>query len=293
MTFKQDIIDALLAKKEFTDSTLRTYSSLLASIYTKLDGKNGVEFFSKEADKILDYITNNMESAQSRKTLLSALLNLTGIEQYRALMIENIKTVNAHYATKKVDEKRKEKAKPYEEIRKICEGFIQAYQENKSIYNAMNVLISTLCSGYYEGTPPRRLLDYTEMKLKNFTADDNYIKGNYFYFNIYKTAKNVKKNTGTSTQKVEVPKELRPLIAKLKKENLSDYMMLNVKGEKFTSSSLNKRLSILFGFGVDMLRSIFLTDHVYGNNLLQKLEENAEKMGHSINAQMEFYVKND
>jgi hypothetical protein len=93
MTLKQDIIDALLAKKEFTESTLRTYSSLLASIYTKLEGKDGVEFFTKEVALILDYITNKMESAQSRKTLLSALLNLTGIEEYRSLMLENIKTV--------------------------------------------------------------------------------------------------------------------------------------------------------------------------------------------------------
>lgn len=293
MTLKLDLETALLAKKEFTSSTLRTYTSLLASVYNKLKGEKGVDFFFDKKDDIIKYISANMESPQSRKTLLSALYKLTDLEDYRSLMMENIKVVNEHYSKKKTDEKRKQKAKPYEEIRGICEKLIQNYQMNKSIFNAMNVLIATLCSGYYEGTPPRRLLDYTEMKIRNFTANDNYVKGNYFYFNVYKTASIVKKNTGTTTQKVEIPKELRPLINKIKKDNLSDYLLLNAKGEKFTSSSLNKRLTVLFGFGVDMLRSIFLTEHIYGNDLLKKLEENAEKMGHSIDAQMTFYVKDD
>jgi len=293
MTLKQDIEDALLTKKEFTSSTLRTYCSLLASLYNKLNGDGGIEFFTKQKEDIISYISNNMESPQSRKTLLSGLYKLTDLSDYRDVMLDNIKIVNEHYSKKKTDEKRKEKAKPYEEIRKICETLQQNYQTNKSIFNAMNVLIACLCSGYYETTPPRRLLDYTEMKLKNYTANDNYVKGNYFYFNVYKTAHIVKKNTGTTCQKVEIPKELKPLINKIKKDNESDYMLLNAKGEKFTASSLNKRLTVLFGFGVDMLRSIYLTDHVYGNDLLKKLEENAEKMGHSIQAQMEFYVKED
>lgn len=292
MTLPEEISKALMEKKEFTPSTLRTYTSLLSSLYTKLNGEGGVKFFIKEKDAIIDHITNKMESPQSRKTLLSALLNLTQLDAYRSLMLENIKVVNEHYAKKKMDDKREEKAKPYTEIRNICETLMDNYQSNKSIYNSMNVLISTLCSGYYyEQTPPRRLLDYSEMKINNFTADDNYVKGNYFYFNVYKTAKYVKNSTGSTTQKIEIPKELRPLISKIKKENLSDYLLVNIKGEKFTSSSLNKRLTVLFGFGVDMLRSIYLTDHVYSNDLLKKLEDTADKMGNSVQSQMNYYVK--
>lgn len=294
MTLKKEEIEkALLAKKEFTASTLRTYCSLLLSIYNKLEGKDGMEFFIKQKGDIINYVTSKMESAQSRKTLLSALYKLTELNDYRDAMMENIKIVNEHYSKKKTDEKRKEKAKPYQEVRKICDDMIHKYQENKSIYNAMNVLITTLCSGYYESNPPRRLMDWTEMKLRNYTNEDNYVKGNYFYFNVYKTAKIVKKNTGTATQKIEIAKELRPLINKLRKEALSDFMLLNVKGEKFTTASLNKRLTTIFGFGVDMLRSIYLTDYIYGDNLLKKLEDTATKMSHSVNAQMEFYVKDD
>ena len=133
------------------------------------------------------------------------------------------------------------------------------------------------------------------MKISNFDESshtkDNYVKGNFFHFNIYKTAKLNQNKHGTPLQKVEIPKPLRPLINRLKKEKLSDYLLLNSKGEKFTSASLNKRLTILFGFGVDMLRSIFLTDHVFADDLLKKLEENAEKMAHSLGSQLEYYVK--
>lgn len=284
---RQNIEDALSAKKKLSDSTLRTYTSLLFSLYKKLDGQNAIEFYVKNKDGIMSHIINDMESPQSRKTLLSALYILTNDEDYRNIMMENIKIVNETYAKKKRDEKSKEKEKPFQEIKSICDDLIQRYQQNKSIYNLMNVLIGVLCSGYYDTNPPRRLMDWTEMKIANYTNEDNYLKGNYFYFNKYKTVKLY------GTQKVEINKELMPLINKLKKEKLSDYLLLNVNGGKFTSSSLNKRLQILFGMGVDMLRSIYLTDHVYSNDLLKKLEDNAEKMGHSVNAAMSYYVKDD
>lgn len=284
---RQNIEDALSAKKKLSDSTLRTYTSLLFSLYKKLDGQNAIEFYVKNKDGIMSHIINDMESPQSRKTLLSALYILTNDEDYRNIMMENIKIVNETYAKKKRDEKSKEKEKPFQEIKSICDDLIQRYQQNKSIYNLMNVLIGVLCSGYYDTNPPRRLMDWTEMKIANYTNEDNYLKGNYFYFNKYKTVKLY------GTQKVEINKELMPLINKLKKEKLSDYLLLNVNGGKFTSSSLNKRLQILFGMGVDMLRSIYLTDHVYSNDLLKKLEDNAEKMGHSIGSQMSYYVKDD
>jgi hypothetical protein len=291
MSIKEELSKALLSKKEFTESTLRTYTSLLSSLYNKLDGdKDGLEFFTKQKESILEHI-GKMSSAQSKKTILSALFKLTEDDDYKTHMMENIKVVNNHYSQRKTDEKRKEKAKPWDEIRSLCETFIAKYQENKSIYNLMNVLISTLCSGYYESNPPRRLMDYSEMKLKNFSNEDNYVKGNYFYFNKYKTSKVNEDNGKGRLQKVEIAKELRPLINKLKKENLSDYLLLNVKGEKFSQSSLNKRLTLLFGFGCDMLRSIYLSDHVYSNDLLKKLEKTAEDMGHSVDAAMNFYVK--
>jgi hypothetical protein len=65
----------------------------------------------------------------------------------------------------------------------------------------------------------------------------------------------------------------------------------NDRGSKFTSASLNKRLTGIFGFSVDELRSLYLSDLHAGTPALLDMENTAKNMGHSVNAQMLFYVK--
>jgi hypothetical protein len=55
-TFKTEIQDALLAKRKLTDSTLRTYTSLLSALNRKMDGEKKLEFFTDEATDIKAYI---------------------------------------------------------------------------------------------------------------------------------------------------------------------------------------------------------------------------------------------
>ena len=45
--------------------------------------------------------------------------------------------------------------------------------------------------------------------------------------------------------------------------------------------------------GADLLRSSYINHILYEDNLLQKLEDGAEAMGSSVNAQKMFYVKNN
>jgi integrase len=125
------------------------------------------------------------------------------------------------------------------------------------------------------------------MKIKNFDKDkDNYIKSGKLYFNQYKT----KDRYGL--QVINIPKELNTLINKWKKINNSDYLLVNVDGKEFQSSSLSKKISRLFkGVGIDMLRSIFLSHYYKDLPKLVEMEELATKMGHSVNAAMGFYVK--
>ena len=80
----------------------------------------------------------------------------------------------------------------------------------------------------------------------------------------------------------------------LKKVNDSDYLLVNLKtGKPFSQSALSKRLTKLFGFSVDMLRSIYLSDVTYNDELQKKLEKTAADMGSSVNAQTQFYVKDN
>lgn len=285
--FREDIKKSLLEKRKLSDSTLRTYSSVLYNVADKL-GEKHLGVFSEQKSKVLEYVTG-LEKPQTRKTILSALFVLTGEKDYQDKMKEDIDVVNKHYSTRKMDAKREEKKIPFEQVKEINAKLLREHQSSPYDREKLqNYVISMLCSG--EHISPRRLLDWISMKTKNYDKKtENYILGNKFYFNKYKTSRLY------GLQTIDIPPNVKAMINKLKKLNppTSDYLLNNRKGEPLTSSGLNKLLTSIYGFSVDMLRSIFLTDEVYDNDLLKKLEKTAMEMGHSVEAQKMFYVKDN
>ena len=138
--------------------------------------------------------------------------------------------------------------------------------------------------------PPRRALDYTEMKIKNVDkTKDNYIQGNKFVFNIYKTSKQKGRDV------INIPKELKTILNKWVKINPYDYLLFDAKGNKLTSVKLNQRFNKLFGkkFSVNMFRKLYLTDK-YADTMeeMKALETDMKKMG-SSKSQINHYVKID
>lgn len=285
--FREDIKKSLLNKRKLSDSTLRTYSSVLYNVADKL-GEKHLGVFTEQKAKVLEYVTA-LEKPQTRKTILSALFVMTGEKDYQDKMKEDIDVVNKHYSTRKMDAKREEKKIPFEEVKEINARLLREHQASPYDREKLqNYVISMLCSG--EHISPRRLLDWISMKTKNYDKKtENYILGNKFYFNKYKTSRLY------GLQTIDIPANVKAMINKLKKLNppTSDYLLNNRKGEPLTSSGLNKILTSIYGFSVDMLRSIFLTDEVYDNDLLKKLEKTASEMGHSVEAQKMFYVKDN
>lgn len=281
------LIDRLKEKRDnLSVSSARTYASLLLNVYNKLEGNGELDFF-KNDEKILKHV-KTLEKAQTRKTLLSALFVLTGLDSYKEDMMTDIKVVNDNYKKQKTDPDRLSKLKTYEEIVSIHNNIKQKYKLNPKNDHLIELLISYLYSGVLgESLPPRRVLDYSLMKIKNFNKDkDNYIHSGKMYFNQYKT----KDRYGQ--QIITIPKELNTLINKWKKMNSSDYLLVNEDGKEFTSNSLSKKVSRLFdGNNVDMLRSIFLSHYYKDLPKLAEMEELATKMGHSVFSQMNYYVK--
>ncbi len=285
--FRDDIKKALLEKRKLSDSTLRTYASVLYNVADKMDEKY-LGVFTHQKAKVLEYVSQ-LEKPQTRKTILSALFVLTGEKTYQDRMKEDIDVVNKHYSTRKMDAKREEKKISFDAVKEINARLLREHQGHPYDREKLqNYVITMLCSG--EHVSPRRLLDWISMKTKNYDKKtDNYILGNKFYFNKYKTAKLY------GLQTIDIPPAVKAMINKLKKLNppTSDFLLNNRKGETLTSSGLNKILTSIYGFSVDMLRSIFLTDEVYDNDLLKKLEKTASEMGHSLDAQKIFYVKDN
>jgi hypothetical protein len=83
------------------------------------------------------------------------------------------------------------------------------------------------------------------------------------------------------------------VVKKWRDETDSDYLLTH-KFKKFNSSTLGKRLYKIFDgklIGASALRSIFLSDMYKDMPKLQKMQETAEKMGHTINTALTRYVK--
>jgi hypothetical protein len=289
-----DLKDKLLAefkekRPNLSQSSLKTYVSILTSLCKKMEGENCVTFF-KNHKKIIEHI-EQMEKPQSKKTALSALFVLTGIPEYQEEMNKNIKVVNDFYKEQKNDPERLKKLKSFEEIVAIHDQIKAKYKKNPTMNNRMDLLISYLVSGVLgEELPPRRVLDYANMKIRNFNADtDNYIKAGKFYFNQYKT----KDRYGS--QIISIPKELNTFINKWKQINEdTDYLLLNEDEKPFTSTALSKKISRMFdGNSMDMLRSIFLSHYYKDMPQLKNMESLASKMGHSVSAALNYYVKSD
>ena len=143
------------------------------------------------------------------------------------------------------------------------------------------------CLGGVAGVAPRRSLDYTDLKLKNYSKDDNYYKGGKFYFNIYKTSKHYREQI--IDVKVKAP-EFYKLLQKWVKINPTNYLLFSSNQEKFTSPQVTKMFNKLFGkkASTNMLRHSYLTGK-YGE-LQNEMANDAREMSHNSNTQA-LYIK--
>ena len=280
--FRNMLRNELLAQRQLSESTLKTYSSILYNIIKKLELPMQMSSFD-QTSKILEHISQN-DKPQTRKTSLAGLYVLTGDSKYQEQMGKDIKVVNDNYKERKMSPERKAKIKTPDELKTINDDLIAKYKKSKNTDDLNNVVISVLMSGVY--LPPRRL-EYSLVKIKDFDKKtDNFIVKNKIYLNQYKTVAKY------GQQIVELPKEIMPYINKAVKTNES--FLLQTKLEKpYTSSSLSKKLSALFGMGADLLRSSYINYNLYDDNLLQKLESTAEAMGNSVESQKKYYVKSN
>jgi hypothetical protein len=180
-----------------------------------------------------------------------------------------------------------------EEIKKFYEPLevkAKSMLSNKTILDEsiiMDYLLVSLLGGVIKGLPPRRSQDYTEMKIKNYDPKvDNYYKGGKFYFKVYKTAKTY------GLQTLDVPVEFNAILKKWIKKNENTYLLYSSNDNTLTSPQITKMFNKIFGKKVStsMLRHIFLTDKYEDIPALTKMEDLAEKMGHSVSQSME-YIK--
>lgn len=279
-------------RPKLSPSSVSTYASIIRNIMKKLDTTDN-DVFTSKPETVIKHLADI--DPKLRKTSLAAIIVFTEksasketIKKYRDLMISDVNTAKKEEANQEKTENQKENWIPYDDIMTLynsMEEDIKPFLRNKPKTSAIMqhvqdfVILSCMVL-----IPPRRLMDWTEMKIRNINEDeDNYIKKNKFYFNKYKTSKFY------GTQNVDIPKKLKAILNKWIEFNDNDYLFIDSNNNKLTSTKLNQRLCRIFDkkVSVNMLRHIYISDKVLKDiPKLNELQEVAKDMGHNVTEQM-------
>lgn len=301
------IIREALHKKRDTlkPSSLNTYTSILSNLFKRVfpDTEFDIKLFSEKADDILEHL--EPLPFNKRKTILSALYILTENKKIHDLMLTDLSTHHSNEMKQEMTETQKDNWITQSEIKTIVnlyekkvKAFLKEPALTKAEWEVYNSYIILCCmSGQY--IEPRRLLDWSNMKVKDYDEKtDNYIlvsnkgrtKTMTFVFNVYKTAKKY------NQQRIVAPKELVKILTDYL-QRLPDeekFLLRDTRNGQMNPTKLNQSLNRIFGkkVGVNILRHSYLTELYKDIPQLEKLQQTATNMGHSINMAMQ-YVKKD
>jgi len=283
-------------KPTITESTLRTYKSLLRTMFKSLRGLDEFDplYLIRDTESVLHLLSNM--NLNSRKTRLSALVVLCqafgeDCSVYRQQMSKDLETWRNEELLQKRTPKQEENWLPWKRILDIRENLrketLPLWSKEVLDQADLNKLMDYVILCLYTYIPPRRLMDWSEFKLVNYDDTVNYMTSKEFVFNSFKT----KKSYGRQT--VEIPSSLMTVLKKWRKVVLgrSEWLLFDTKGGKLSQPGLNQKLNKIFGknLSVNMLRHIYITEVLLKDApKLTDLEEAAREMGHSTDTQARY-----
>lgn len=268
-----DITQQLKDKRpEISDSSLRTYTSLLKALHKRVFGDSPITMKNFEKTQtIIDDIKDRPVS--TRKTILSALYVLTEIPRYNELMREWIAEYRNDTEKREMSDKQKASfrygasLKTQDEIHEIVSQYKKradllykkAGRNVRDVQDIQDYIILCLTTGLY--IQPRRS-EWVKFKISDISPDDdNFIRGGKeFVFNDFKTAKS------KGQQVLEIPPELRRILKKWLAINPTQWLLHDVSGNSLNATKLNQRLVKIFGKSgsVNMLTHSYLSSKCHG-----------------------------
>jgi SAM-dependent methyltransferase len=167
-------------------------------------------------------------------------------------------------------------------------------REHKRYYNkqqyetCLNFVLLSLTTGIL--LKPRRSLDWTEMKVKNYdTETDNYIdfENNKFVFNKYKTAKTY------GEQSIEIPSKLARILRRWVRHTDKEYLLSTFTNPRVCVSRLTQLHNKIFGKNIStsMLRHIFLTNLYEDTPSIAEMNQTATEMAHTPAVALQYVKK--
>lgn len=284
-------VTVLLSDTQLSKRSVLTYKSLLFKVAMSLIDYKGLthfhpSLFTDMAEDCVEFV-DSMKEVRSRATTYSALLKITGLDVYKEKVQTLREIIDDVYGEQQLTEARSQlPGASVECIRKV-----HADSLRKNPLNLMDVVITGIFSGFYDELPPRRLQEWCDVKTSNYDPDvDNYYAHGAVVFNKHKN-RDRGRGGGAGAYVLALPEELTPYIERSIATSCSEYLLTSTRGNPLDSSSLNRRLNTYFGFSVDVLRSVYITDKNKDMPALKDMEELAKKMGHNVSTQIRIYTK--
>lgn len=289
-------IQAILVERfnQLAPVTVLNYSRTLSSLYWLKNPNTEIDFeWFKNIEDIEDAIKDRPISSQ--KSIYVALAKLTELEYYTSKIYELGIEIGKRDALHIKSEKQEKAWKTIDEIKQIYDDLAKKtkYLFSKTapwtqieMQDASNFVLFVLTSGLF--FEPRRTRDWTEMKIKDIDKEKgNYIEGNLFVFNAYKTS------TTYGRVSIDIPKEVKYILNKYIKRNPYDYLLVQRDGKKLSGVNVTQRLNALYGTNIStsMLRHIYLSER-FGDiiDTMSQLNTAAKNMGNNIEVAMS-YIK--
>lgn len=321
------LIDLLKAKRpNLRPKSYSTYVTILTSIYKKAFSKEpwydpqhiDARKFTTNFDDICRAL-DTLTSLQTRKTTLSALFVLTEIPKYREMMLEDIIKYDSDISKQERSARQKETWLPLETIVERYEEYAKNVDEmirdglyynlgketanppkrSESVVKVRKPVFTRIVrrgvGACFSTTfiPPRRALDYSNMKIKNYDeTTDNVYDGHRFIFNQYKTMKSY------GTQIIDLPTNLCKILNTIICITHiffpeTEYLFLTPEGKQYSENTVKTALEDVFGVTLNQIRHSYLTAHCaeYSKET-KKVQDMLTKMGTS-DRQLTTYVKLD
>jgi hypothetical protein len=267
-----DIINKIFEEKGLSDNSKKLYLSNLRKLNNGSPIKN--LNFLKDMPKCLGLVADYSDNSK-RSYIISACSVLKQMPKMKTAynkwfaLLNNVNT-----ELKKVESSGIKTQKQTENWMSWPE--IVQVRDNLKPDSVEHLLLSL-----YVDIPPRRALDYTNMKMVD-DGINNYcdMKNKKFIFRKYKTAKTM------GEQSEPIPEDLYQIIKAHHDKIPSEYLL----GKAYKSPDITKILNKIFKskVSVNMLRHIYLSDK-YGSQQ-KEMQSDALAMGHSSGMQKD-YIK--
>jgi integrase len=281
------------ARPNLSTSSVKTYVSILGSLHRKVFGGDvDIKDFD-DSQKIIEFLKSKPPAA--RKTIYSALTVITQKKEYRDAMMLDIGKYNEVVASQVMSQKQKESAISPDEVKAVYDALAaraaEIYKKRSptvgDLLQIQDFVLMALMSGVH--TAPRRSLDWTAFKLRDFnTEKDNYMTSKFLVFNQFKTVKSA------GRQEVPLPVELKKILTRWSKINPTSFLLFNSKLLPLTSPQVTQMFNRIFNgkkVSTNQLRHSFLTGKFAAYSKEQKVVADTMAAMGSSPAVLSSYVR--